>query len=179
MKQSKYAYCEKCDKDVAFNTQNEMREITFKGITFSYLHKKAICKHCKDEVFPYTLGKENYISMTDAYKKTIGLLTSKEIIDIRKKMKLSQTELANRIGCGAKNIARYESGAIQIQSIDNAIRNISNSKTYFIYWDGDFSSIYDSSFIISNKKLVSFKKNSLSSFANLTYSKPTPLELKR
>ena len=128
MRQSKYAYCEMCDKDVRFNIIEEERENEINDIKYIYLYKKAVCKHCGEQVFPVSVGRENEITRRDAYKKAAGLLTSKEMIEIRKKLGLSQEGLARLIHCGAKNIARYETGAIQIRSIDNAIRELAKVK---------------------------------------------------
>ena len=60
--------------------------------------------------------------MYDEYKKRVGLLTSKEIIAIRKKLNLTQEGLARIMGCGLKTITRYENGAIQDKVFDNFIR---------------------------------------------------------
>lgn len=126
MRQSKYGYCDICDQDVEYDVILETRQSEYKGIKFSYVFKKAVCKHCGNQVFPVSVGTENQISRTDEYKKICGLLTSKEMVSIRKKLSLSQDRLAKLVGCGAKNIARYETGAIQIRSIDNAIRMLAN-----------------------------------------------------
>ena len=128
MRQSKYGYCDICDQDVEYDVILETRQSEYKGIKFSYVFKKAVCKHCGNQVFPVSIGTENQISRTDEYKKICGLLTSKEMVSIRKKLNLSQDRLAKLVGCGAKNIARYETGAIQIRSIDNAIRELAKVK---------------------------------------------------
>ena len=128
MKKSKYAYCESCDKDVRFNIIEQEIKSEYRGVHYTFLYKKAVCKHCGEHVYPVSVGRENEISLRDAYKKAAGLLTSKEIIEIRKKLGLSQEGLARLIHCGVKNIARYETGAIQIRSIDNAIRELVNVK---------------------------------------------------
>ena len=128
MKKSKYAYCESCDKDVRFNIIEQQIESEFRGVKYTFLYKKAVCKHCGEHVYPVSVGKENELSERDAYKKAAGLLTSKEIIAIRKKLGLTQEGLADLIGCGAKNIARYESGLFQIRAIDNAIRALANEE---------------------------------------------------
>lgn len=128
MKKSKYAYCESCDKDVRFNIIEEEIQSEFRGTKYTFLYKKAVCKHCGEHVYPVSVGRENELTERDAYKKAAGLLTSKEIIEIRKKLGLTQEGLANLIGCGAKNIARYENGLFQIKTIDNAIRALAKEK---------------------------------------------------
>ena len=124
MKKSKVAYCDRCDKDVKFNVYEKKTIATLKGVKFSYICKIAKCRECGEEVSPSSFFGENYKSLIDGYKKAVGLLTSSDIKEIRKRLHLSQSQLAKLVGCGEKNIARYENGVIQIRSIDNAIRNL-------------------------------------------------------
>lgn len=139
MKRSKYAYCETCDKDVGYYVIDTIRTTTIDGITYSYPFKEAHCKHCGDYVDPVSITRENYILRSDAHKKALGLLTSVELKNIRKKLHLSQTGFAKLIGIGEKNIARYENGERQIKAIDDAIRRAAEQ--------------YSSSDVILNKQI--------------------------
>ncbi len=158
MKRSKYAYCEKCDNDVEFKVIEETRRGNLKGVSFNYIFKKAVCKRCGEQVFPVSIGKENYIAFTDGYKSAVGLLTSKEIIQIRKELKLSQTAMAKKISCGEKNIARYEMGAIQLQSIDQAIRNLVKPSSKVVVMNFKNNNQYSEDFVVS-EVYVSKKRN--------------------
>ena len=115
MKRSKYAYCDTCDDDVEYYVVDSTRTTTIDGVTFTYPIKEAHCKHCGDYVDPVSNTRENYILMSDAHKRALGLLTSVEIKEIRKKLHLSQTKLAKLIGVGEKNIARYKLAAAAFQ----------------------------------------------------------------
>ena len=117
------------DKDVDYYIIETTRTATIDGLTYTYPIKEAHCKYCGDYVDPVSNGRENYILRSDAHKKALGLLTSVEIKEIRKKLHLSQTKLAKLIGVGEKNIARYESGERQIKAIDDAIRRIANQNS--------------------------------------------------
>ena len=132
MKRSKYAYCDTCDDDVEYYVVDSTRTTTIDGVTFTYPIKEAHCKHCGDYVDPVSNTRENYILMSDAHKKALGLLTSVEIKEIRKKLHLSQTKLAKLIGVGEKNIARYEGGERQIKAIDDAIRRVANQNLKYV-----------------------------------------------
>lgn len=118
----KSAYCLYCDCDVNYYIDETIEEKNVKGQKVLVPIKHAFCANCGNPVFVYELEKENQIKTYDAYKQRKGLLTSEEIVAIRKKYKLSQTKLARLIKVGDKNIARYESGAIQDSSIDLLIR---------------------------------------------------------
>ena len=117
-------YCENCDDDVDYNTFEVELSCKVRGVDINYNFICSRCKRCGGPVYPVPICRENCIRRNDAYKRKVGLLTTKEIIDIRKRNHLTQTQLAERIGCGKKTIARYENGAIQDRIFDNMIRLI-------------------------------------------------------
>ena len=51
--------------------------------------------------------QENDIRLKDAYRESEGLLTSEEIIAIREKYGISQSDLCKLLGWGGKTIIRY------------------------------------------------------------------------
>jgi len=56
-----------------------------------------------------------------------GLLTSRQIIEIRKLYGLTQSELSNLLGWGEATVSRYESKSIQDETYDNILRLIKQS----------------------------------------------------
>lgn len=119
---NKLALCVDCDCEVEYVSKDELREVTVKGVCVSFIAKSNYCSKCGAPLFVYEDERINIIRCYDEYKLKKGLLTSSEIIEIRKKYGLSQTDLAKAIKVGKKNIARYESGKIQDASIDLLIR---------------------------------------------------------
>ena len=126
----KTIYCECCNDECSYRVSLEKREVTIRGLTFSVEIKVATCSKCHERVFPYEISRENDLIIYDKYKELKGLLTSKQIKEIREKRGMSQTELARFINCGEKNIARYEKGAIQDNSFDLLIRLVGDDKAY-------------------------------------------------
>lgn len=122
MRKNERAWCEPCDKDVRFYLEETTITSTINGVTFKHPFFRAHCEHCGELVSPYSITNLNIKIMYDEYKKRVGLLTSKEIIAIRKKLNLTQEGLARLMGCGLKTITRYENGAIQDRVFDNFIR---------------------------------------------------------
>ena len=96
--------------------------------------KEAHCKECGELLYVREIEVENDIAVYDAYKKKVGLLTSKEIIAIRKRRGMTQRQLAKFLNIGEKDITRYENGAIQTKSIDGFIRAIGNDICYLYLW---------------------------------------------
>ncbi len=69
----------------------------------------------------------NELKIADAKRKRIGLLTSTEIKDIRKKLKLTQKRAAEIFGGGPNAFSKYERGyAIQSEAMDKLIRVVAN-----------------------------------------------------
>lgn len=124
-------WCLHCDTIGEFETTTEIRKVTIKGIPVEFEAIKAYCPKCGDPLFLYEAERINQIRCFDEYKRKKGLLTSEEIIEIRKKYGLSQSELAKKIMIGAKNIARYETGKIQDKSIDLLIRILNDHPELF------------------------------------------------
>ena len=140
MKKSKYAYCDLCDKDVEYVIVEKEKTMTANnGKPFTFKCKETYCKHCGSFVAPASITWENHLSMLEAHKKALGLLTGAEIKEIRKKLHLSQTKFAKLLGIGEKNIARYENGERQIKAIDDAIRRAAEQ--------------YSSSDVVINKQI--------------------------
>lgn len=124
-------WCLRCDAINEYELTTEIRKVTVKGVPVEFEAIKAYCPHCGDPLFVYEAERINQIRCFDEYKKKKGLLTSEEIIEIRNKYGLSQTDLAKAIMVGKKNIARYEIGKIQDKSIDLLIRLLDKHPHWF------------------------------------------------
>ena len=124
-------WCVRCDTIGEFETTTEIRKAVVKGVNVEFEAIKAYCPKCGEPLFLYEAERVNQICCFDEYKRKKGLLTSEEIIEIRRKYGLSQSELAKKIMVGAKNIARYEAGKIQDRSIDLLIRLLNDHPALF------------------------------------------------
>ena len=127
---TKLVVCSNCDKEVTYIIKKENKEVNVKGDIFNVEVKVAYCSECHEKVFPDELAKENDLIIYDEYRRRHNLLTSEEIKAIRLKRNMSQTQLANFIHCGEKNIARYETGKIQDAVFDQLIRMVNDDKCY-------------------------------------------------
>lgn len=80
------------------------------------------CKECGEILFDPELDDKNIRAAYAVYKDKHGLLTTEEIISIRKRLNLPQASLALLIGCTQATVARYEKGALQDEAYDNLLR---------------------------------------------------------
>ena len=81
------------------------------------------CAECGEAIVdPETLKTSGKL-LKDFQRQVDGLLTGQQIKTIRKKLGLTQQEMAEIIGGGLKSVARYESGQVcQSKGMDNLLR---------------------------------------------------------
>ena len=79
----------------------------FKGEDISFIAEYDYCDKADEYYERDEQINQNNISMKNAYRKKVGLLTGDEIVSIRKKYGISQSDLAIVLGCGFKRKCRY------------------------------------------------------------------------
>lgn len=81
------------------------------------------CGECGEAIVDKTTLKESGRILKDFQRKIDELLTGEEIKRIRKKLNLTQEEMAEILGGGPKGFAKYESGQVcQSKGMDNLLR---------------------------------------------------------
>ena len=98
------------------------KKLSFRGKQFSVPVEQFVCPECGEEAG--TVGQAAVIqkSIADTYRKSAGLLTGKEIVEGRKKLNLTQGDLAKKMSVGIASIKRWEGAGIQSKSMDQALR---------------------------------------------------------
>lgn len=96
----------------------------YKGMSTAipnYVTRK--CDECGEAIVDKTTLKESGRILKDFQRKVDGLLLAEEIKNIRKRLNLSQEEMAEILGGGLKSFARYETGRVcQSRGMDNLLR---------------------------------------------------------
>jgi putative zinc finger/helix-turn-helix YgiT family protein len=91
-----------------------------------------VCNKCAEELVGRNTLKSTEKLLTDFRRKVDGLLTSEKIKSIRKRLNLTQVEMAKFLNVGKKNIARYENGQVtQSKSMDTLLRTVDKDPTIF------------------------------------------------
>lgn len=106
--------------------------MTFKGEKVEY---EAVAEYCELADEYYTSGdmlNENDMAMKNAYRKKMGLLTTDEIANIRKKYAITQSDLALALNWGGKTITRYESHQVQDAAHDAILKKIDSDPEWFL-----------------------------------------------
>lgn len=135
--------CPLCDSVHEIEERKRISKTIIKGEEVEYEETFYFCKHCdedENEFAPARMENENLLNARNAYRRKHNLLTSYEIVEIRERYGVSQTDLAKLLGWGEATISRYESKAIQDEAYDNMLRIIRDNplKAYeFLQKNGD------------------------------------------
>lgn len=102
----------------------------WKGLSEAYVKNE----HLYFEYYYFQCGDARFISPDlkrmnevlayDAYRKKHGLLTSDEIVSVRKKYGLSQNDFSTLLDWGKATIKRYEMDHIQSRAYDTILRQV-------------------------------------------------------
>jgi putative zinc finger/helix-turn-helix YgiT family protein len=82
----------------------------------------TVCDRCASQILSQAQSAAYGIAIADADRQKHGLLTSKELKDIRKKLSMNQQEFAAYVGVSAPSVKRWETGLIQDEANDRLIR---------------------------------------------------------
>ena len=129
---TKSAYCPFCMKDHEVGLKVEPEMMVFKGedVSFpaTYLYCRKTDEYYEDEI----TAKENDLALKDAYREKMGLLKSSEIVSLRDKYGITQTDLCVLLGWGGKTIARYEGSQVRDNAHDMILRKISEDPSWYM-----------------------------------------------
>lgn len=114
------AFCTNCDEKKEYVVKAYKREITVKGITFSYVHQTAYCSECGEELYCPQINDANVQAKEDAYRKAAKLITVEEVNQILEKYCIGAGPLAKVLGMGEITINRYVGG--QLPSRENSAK---------------------------------------------------------
>lgn len=122
--------CPVCGKTHSIEEKCRKAKTMIKGQTVKYNQVFYYCPNVSDDGNEFETGymmNMNLLNAINSYRKQNGLLTSEEIVSLRKDYCLSQVDLARLLGWGESTISRYESKAIQDDAYDNALRQLKDS----------------------------------------------------
>lgn len=124
------------------------KELKFRGVDITYQTEHYLCSVCGIEVGSVEQTAATQQAVSDAYRKAVGLMMSGEIREGRKKLGMTQADLAQQMCVGIASIKRWEGGIIQTKSMDRALRNVLQNQAFGDVYTGNRS------FSISKVKLV-------------------------
>ena len=124
--------CTSCMSEHFVDVVNEIESITFKGEKVEYNAIYEYCENTESYLETEEMIKVNGISIRDAYREKMNLLTTKQIKEIRAKYRVNQKDFAKILGWGEVTMARYESFFVQDRANDNVLRKIDIDPVWFL-----------------------------------------------
>lgn len=104
----------------------------FKNVPIDYNAEYFYCDQADETYADEQQTSYNDISMKNAYRESVGLLTSHQIAAIRAKYGISQNDLCLLLGWGVKTITRYESHQVQDIAHDTILRKLNSDPEWFL-----------------------------------------------
>lgn len=129
-KERKLCLCCMEEHDVLYVRLKEKN--VFKGHEIEYDVEYEYCDVAEEYMSSEAMTSANDMSLKNAYRKKIGLLTSVEIENIRQKYGITQSDLAILLGWGEKTITRYETHQVQDVAHDTILRKIDEDPEWYI-----------------------------------------------
>ncbi|MBE6122326.1 MAG: DUF4065 domain-containing protein [Erysipelotrichaceae bacterium] len=105
---------------------------TFKGMSVKYDAEYFYCDKADEMYADEEQISENDIKMKNSYRQEMDLLTSAQIIEIRMKYGISQSDLSLLLGWGGKTVTRYESHQVQDKAHDTILRKLDADPEWFL-----------------------------------------------
>lgn len=125
-------FCISCMETHDVNIIETEEKATFKGVKVNFIATYEYCPNSDDFLETEDMIKANGLAVKNAYRKEAGLLTSKEIINIRDKYDISQKEFSKILDWGEATIARYETHQVQDRAHDDILRRVDEDPNWFL-----------------------------------------------
>lgn len=112
-----------CPKGHGVMEQKEIEKtVPFRGVDITVMEEAYICPECGLSAGTVESAGKIQQAIAEAYRKKTGLLIGGEIKKLRQNKGMTQEELAAVMNVGIASIKRWETGAIQSRSMDQALR---------------------------------------------------------
>jgi len=113
-----------CPKGHGAMEQKEIeRTVPFKGMDITLMEEAYVCPECGLSAGTVESAGKIQQAIAEAYRKKTGLLSGGEIKKLRQNKGMTQEDLAAVMNVGIASIKRWETGAIQSRSMDQALRH--------------------------------------------------------
>ena len=126
------AICPFCLKEHEVLIREEVETTEYKGEEVKYNSRYLYCVESDSCFEDEEIMSENDLRIKDAYRVVKGLLSSQDIIEIRNKYGISQSDLCSLLQWGKKTITRYEGHQVQDKAHDLILKKVSEDPSWYI-----------------------------------------------
>lgn len=127
-----YRLCPCCMQEHDVMIVRDVAKNIYKEQLVEYDAIYEYCEIADEYLVPEEMITTNDIAMKNAYREANGLLTTDQIIAIRRKYNITQGDLANLLGWGGKTITRYEGHQVQDAAHDAVLRKIDSDPEWYL-----------------------------------------------
>lgn len=127
-----YRLCYSCMEEHDVQIVRLQNEEEFNKEVVSYTAEYEYCTNTDMLLATDEMLRSNGLAMKDAYRTKVNLLTSKEIIAIRRKYTVSQKDFSLILGWGRSTIGRYESHQVQDRVHNDVLDKIDRDPKWFL-----------------------------------------------
>ncbi len=124
--------CSCCMEEHDVKTVCVNEHASFKNVPIDYVATYYYCEEAHEFFVEEAMMRSNDIAIKDAYRKAIGLLTSKEIREVRDLYEISQRDLCEVLGWGGKTLTRYEGYQVQDRAHNAILKKIKKDPEWFL-----------------------------------------------
>lgn len=124
--------CLSCMEKHNVNIVEVEEQVTYKDLEVEFLSIYEYCADSDEYIETEDMIRTNSLSMKDAYRRKVGLLTSDDIKNIREKYGVSQKEFSEILNWGQATITRYENHQIQDKAHDDILSKINSDPKWFL-----------------------------------------------
>lgn len=125
-------HCHACMQEHDISIVMEPQLVFFKGEEFVFEGRYEYCENADEMYENDELIRMNQLKMTDVYRERVGLYTSKQIMSLREKYKLSQKDFSEMLEWGLATVTRYENHQVQDRVHDDVMRKLDMDPVWFI-----------------------------------------------
>lgn len=122
-------FCPHCEKDRELSVVQKTIEYDIKGEKISINATLNKCATCNNEFIPPDEDNDPLEFAYREYRKRHGMLQPEEIRSFRTSLGLNQRELSGLLSWGGATLSRYETGGLQDDAHDTALRMAMNPES--------------------------------------------------
>lgn len=141
-------YCFNCRKQVETEIRNISETYAVRGEDITIDSCVRFCKVCGDEMFDETLDGKNLKSAYDKYRSSHNLISTQEIVMIRKKYGITQVSFSRILGLEDRRIRSLEFGSIPSHYENNLILLMRDPRNFSTLLERGKSSIPEEEYIV-------------------------------
>jgi len=119
-------FCPECWGSAEAKIEERSETHIVRDTEIEIVSQNAVCPLCGADINDPGLNDENIQRAYDVYRKINGLISPKEIRELRAKYGISQKSLGILLGIGEASIVRYESGSLPTNSNNMLLQNSLN-----------------------------------------------------